>query len=687
MHKGGEGHGVACSTTLLTSCKCPREIPYLCTDMGTKLSLRDEPLSSIIEDARKEIIVVPDFQRDYEWELEQLKELIASILNGYFIGSLFFLKSAPNIIKNKLCEHKPIRFIKTLSSESSHIRLVLDGQQRITSLCVAADEEVFKDTYIYREEVKKAFGKNKTKPHIDLEKVIKGYPFEADDIITEEDRVEKSDKLLIPFEALIDINKFTEWLTANEKKLTQEIKVKVMELKQQVSEYPIAIVEIEGDNFDPEDIITSFERVNSTGTPLNTFDLAVARHASALGSSGRPSAKPLRDLWEEFSDKNKDLTEGKGLIKGIDIIKLILLLCGTDIEMDPGKFSSWSFLTYKIDVQNGEVIKRKTRILKTIEDLTVAGLFDGLWDRACQAIRKAYDEFLQKRYGVLSPDWVPYTTMVVPLACMVDVMDEMSKHGKKLAVTDPDREIDKWYWTSVFYRRYQQASDSTAFQDAIRMRRRLMGLMDQEGGLGWEKAITRFDCKLLEESSTKRSVIYKGVVGLIVLSNQEIAGASNCISYYSGKTYKNDKIDIDHIFPKSYLEDIGVEKGKINSILNKSILPKSENKSKSQSLPFDFPIFPVPSSPPPDALKANLISESAQKQMYPSCPTSKRYDKAKHGNALRKAFENFIEARKCTICELINRVVQGHKVDKALLDELYQHFCPEESSKKSQPEE
>ena len=73
---------------------------------------------------------LPDFQRDWLWDDERVKRLLVSVLQSYPIGAIMLLQSGnPNI------NFLP-RFIESVNLPNSITpdRLILDGQQRLTSL-------------------------------------------------------------------------------------------------------------------------------------------------------------------------------------------------------------------------------------------------------------------------------------------------------------------------------------------------------------------------------------------------------------------------------------------------------------------------------------------------------------------------------------------------------------------------
>jgi len=69
--------------------------------------------------------VLPEFQREYVWELEQAKQLFVSLFRDYPTGSLLFWKTTtPPDIKNNAIDREKI----------GSTNVILDGQQRLTTL-------------------------------------------------------------------------------------------------------------------------------------------------------------------------------------------------------------------------------------------------------------------------------------------------------------------------------------------------------------------------------------------------------------------------------------------------------------------------------------------------------------------------------------------------------------------------
>lgn len=88
-------------------------------------------------------LFVPAFQREYVWKRENVKELFRSLINEYPTGTLLTWETSnPPELKGKL----------KYSKEKGAVKLLLDGQQRITSLYIIMNGKC--PLYYNEEEIK-----------------------------------------------------------------------------------------------------------------------------------------------------------------------------------------------------------------------------------------------------------------------------------------------------------------------------------------------------------------------------------------------------------------------------------------------------------------------------------------------------------------------------------------------------
>jgi uncharacterized protein with ParB-like and HNH nuclease domain len=85
-------------------------------------------LKDLLAEVHSRTMALPDFQRGFVWEPGATQELIVSIANNYPAGSLLRVRGAKRVFAAREFEGAP-----NLGTQK-HTFLVLDGQQRLTSL-------------------------------------------------------------------------------------------------------------------------------------------------------------------------------------------------------------------------------------------------------------------------------------------------------------------------------------------------------------------------------------------------------------------------------------------------------------------------------------------------------------------------------------------------------------------------
>jgi len=90
-------------------------------------------IAKLLDAIKDKEIVVPEFQREYVWSLEQAKELLASLFLEYPTGSILVWETNnPPEIKNDAVKKDKVGWI----------RVLLDGQQRLTTLYLLMRGEI-----------------------------------------------------------------------------------------------------------------------------------------------------------------------------------------------------------------------------------------------------------------------------------------------------------------------------------------------------------------------------------------------------------------------------------------------------------------------------------------------------------------------------------------------------------------
>lgn len=199
---------------------------------------------------------------------------------------------------------------------------------------------------------------------------------------------------------------------------------------QRIHSYPFPVIELRGD-MPLAAICHIFEKVNSTGVPLNVFDLCTA----ILWSQGLW----LNELWSETTKKFRDqqvlrMQSGIGQPDGAGFLQSIALID--------------SMSRKRADADSRIAVSCRRDDLLALRAETVRRW----WPVVADAYRGA-SKFMEAN-GIVSSRILPYTTMIIPLAAMFGYI--ASHHGS-VHVGYAWPKIQRWYWCAIFSQRYSSS--------------------------------------------------------------------------------------------------------------------------------------------------------------------------------------------------------------------------------------
>jgi hypothetical protein len=247
------------------------------------------PLEDLVEKVINGGVRIPEFQRRFRWQWEDVKRLMESIVRGYPIGSvLLWSRPAEDQILNLGALH-----IHAHKSDSA--LWVVDGQQRLTSLANALSKEGFNDSRfgISYNLVRQVF----VRPHREQLHVI--------DLPT-----------------LFDLQALLRWFSIHQESIDYfEEATKIAKAIRQYS-IPAYIVDQE-DELILRDI---FDRINNYGKRMTTAEVFSALHG---GSDDKTKPQQLADISLDIEAEHSF-----GNIDEDTILRSILARRGANVARD-----------------------------------------------------------------------------------------------------------------------------------------------------------------------------------------------------------------------------------------------------------------------------------------------------------------------------------------------------------------
>lgn len=487
-------------------------------------------LKELLSQIERRESALPDFQRDFVWDPNATQELIVSIASNYPAGSLLRIRNTHNLFACREFQGAPV-----LDGHRTTY-LVLDGQQRLTSLYQAF------------------YGVGDHRYFLDLRKLLDGADFEeaifhirantrwARDL---ENFETQADSLNLPLSILKDgTSKFSQWTRRVARRIENESKRVQLEDSlddqigpwiQTIDDYKFPVVTL-SDETSAEAVCTIFETLNRTGVKLSPFELLTARFW--------PKNVNLRHLWQRAQDEHPIIA---------------------DFQVDP---------YYLLQVV--ALVSRSTPSCKRSDVLDLeANAIREWWSRSTNGLGEAL-KLLRDDCGVLVPGWLPYSTILIPLAAV------LAKHEITGTARDAAnrQKLVRWFWCSVFGQAYENAPNSQAVKD---MGELLAWLQDAPPPETVREF--RFDPRMLRDTGPRQRAAYRGAMCLVLSGYPR--------DFYSAKPLTGElivehQVDDHHIFPAAYLDRHNAPARLRDCVLNRTLIDRRTNVRISKREPSDY---------------------------------------------------------------------------------------------------
>ena len=522
---------------------------------STKESLLD--LLRSIRDGKTQL---PDFQRGWVWDDEHIRSLLASISLSYPIGAVMMLQTGnPDVrFKPRLVEGV------TLASIPEPERLILDGQQRLTSLfqslflgqaVTTRDVRGHQIKRWYYLDIDKALH-----PHGDRDDALVALPedritrnFRGEVLIDYSTNEKEYEMHLFPFAQIFDCS---DWRTGYsafwdyDRDKLKRFDAFEKEIVKRFEQYQIPLILLRKET-PKEAVCQVFEKVNTGGVSLTVFELLTATYAADDFS--------LRDDWV-IREKRLRKSAVLGNLQSDDFLQAITLLTtrhrrhesihqGTSLDNAPG-----------ISCKRKDILRLNLDDYRAWADIVTSG-----FERAARFL-----------YGqkIFSARDLPYRTQVTPLAAIFAVL------GDKAESTGIVAKLARWYWSGVFGELYGGAIETRFAKD-------LPEVLDWVDGKSEPSTVldANFVPMRLLTLRTRNSAAYKGIHALLM--------RDGCQDFRTGdpievQQYFDDRIDIHHIFPQDWCKQHGIDARRCDSIVNKTPLAARTNRIISNNAPSTY---------------------------------------------------------------------------------------------------
>ena len=515
-------------------------------------------LTTLIGRLREGRYVIPDFQREFEWEPGDIRELMRSIFLDYYIGSLLLWKGASESFEALACE--PLYGFKG-EGDASHI--VLDGQQRLTAMYYA----------FLAPDVPGPRRRNRFLYFIRVEQFME----EAYDQAFDYDWTRRGENLFTDRTAQFDAHMFPlavvgqggwdlpNWVQDYEKHWRSketEAKNSGDEVESQLAgrhaenartfgehlkgiteQYQIAYIELDRD-LELDKVCDIFTQINSRGVRLDVFDL--------INALLKPKGLQLKHLWRSAAAK-LDFVETERM--NVYILQVMSILLQA--------YCSPKYLYYLLPDQEKKVREPDGSLRKEVLVPNVEG-FKKRWHEAVDALDRAIELLRHpQEFGVISSQYLPYVS-ILPAFAAAQASARTLPASRQL---DAQRKLRHWYWASVFTNRYSGSVESTSARDFLDLKNWFDDDTAEPSLIAEFK--TRFRNLDLRHETKRGSCVYNGIFNLLVLR-----GARD---WMMGTVPQYGDLDDHHIVPKRWGKEHTLDTS-IDTILNRTPLTADTNR-------------------------------------------------------------------------------------------------------------
>jgi hypothetical protein len=484
-------------------------------------------LTEIIGEIQKLRLGLPDFQRSFVWDPAQVVELLSSVCQGFPIGAILRTRYMDDLGKVRQFSGAP-----EIPEETPATWVVLDGQQRLTSLYRALTGSGYHKFYLDLDKLRAGFSVDECLKWNSPKKSKEEYR----SLLSPETQYES---LTVPFSQFAT---FEDWDIAAREHLSLTGAVDARELMaldrffrkvraevvESVLDYEVPVLTL-SEGVSMNAICTIFETINRTGTKLGVFDLLTARF--------RVHQINLRDEWETAQEQ-------------VPLLRTY--------QIDP------YYLLQGISavVHENRAVKRSDVLELTAED------FRTHWEPMVKAFGWVLDVF-RDNCGVAAPKWLPYSPMVIaPAATFVITGIERNPEAGDFRSI-----VERWFFASSLGTTYDQGANGRITHDV----QELTSWYEASNIPEWiEKFLPDRDA--IRDATSANSAIYRAIVCLYMTGGPMDFESGQAID---STLLRLEEVHDHHVFPEKYLNPRNGEHevGSLaNSVLNRALLTGETNR-------------------------------------------------------------------------------------------------------------
>ncbi|WP_175935157.1 DUF262 domain-containing protein [Corynebacterium sp. Marseille-P4321] len=493
-------------------------------------------LKDLFSRAERGELQLPDFQREYIWDVDRIRTLVTSVLRGYPIGSFLALDT-----RNTQQRFRPRPLDGVDAQERDPGLLLLDGQQRLTSLFHAfkGSGEVptvdFMGRPISRRFMVDVRGAVSASPMpvesvfaVDPEGQVRSHfgPAIEGGIASREDLIAHG---VIPVSMLL-------WKEGNEllvdmaadaedPQVREAVKLFINNVMRDLAAYDVPVIRVDRETTQAG-VGQIFAHANSAGVQMDVFELLTAVFATQ---------DPEFRLAEDWANVEKQL-------RAYPVLDSV------------GRVEFLRALSLLLTSRQGPAFGHRGDIL----NITLEQYRQHAGEMAQGFVAAA--EFLGQR-RIVATDQVPYPGQLVPLAV---ILARLAEQPGTLENTQSVDRLNRWFWSGIFGELYGAHAPTIRIGlDVSEVTPWVRGETDEEPRTVAEATFSQ--SRLV--TATPDTGVYRGLYSLLMSRG---ARDWRTAEPFDAEHFESLHPGFRPVFPRPFLDSIGADPLVAESVLNRT---------------------------------------------------------------------------------------------------------------------
>ena len=512
--------------------------------------MNQHPIETLLTWIKSDAIAIPEIQRPFVWDAAKVRDFIDSLYNGYPVGYLIAWQNPDVRLKD--------------GTQSAGKRILIDGQQRVTALLAAllAEQVVTKDYKQRRISI--AFHPGEER-------------FEVANAAIRRDREWIADIAIFFASEVKILQLLNNYCEANHGLDKDEI-YEHMERLRGIKNNSLGLIELNS-NLEVETVAKIFARINSQGVSLNEADFAMSKMAANEEHDGHLLRKAIDYFChlavapEAYSDiaKDDDFTS-------TDYFHAMEWLKNEKDDLYNPSYTDMLRVTFTSKFSRGRLadlvalLSGRNFEMRTFEEAIAEETFNTLKDgimgymnetnfkRFCMILRSAgfVGSSLIRSQNTVNFAYILYLTL----------------RAQSVAPERIETLVRRWFVMSVLTGRYTNSPETTFGVDIRNI--------ENQGTSGYLDTLERAD---LSDAFWK--------VSLPQQMDTSVASSPYCNVFLASQIKNHDKgflsrditvhgliegqWNIHHVYPRSFLQKHGYQRGRYNQIANYVVMQSEIN--------------------------------------------------------------------------------------------------------------